>query len=406
MYSVSSVRQAPQLSILLLLISFPAVMATIFAPALPVIAIEFKLSIPMTQMLVTVYLIGATIGQLIYGPLSNYFGRKPAIYFGIVIAMIGISMTIFASLTYYYELLLIGRLLTALGACAGMVMNFILIRDSFDNDKARQVISYTLMLSAIVPGISATIGGFLVEVFNWKNILHFLLAYSASLVLVCLYLPETCVSYDKQALNLSNVIRGYMQQLSQFKLILGALMMGGNTVIIYIFSATSPFIVIQYMEQSPELYGLLMLIPSIGLLLGSMLSASLVNIFRTTYAITLGLGFILISTLFMLITFELFSPSLWSLFTSMFFMYLGIAISYSNTSVLTLGFTSNSSNGSAVIAFINSAVSMIGVFTIQILQLTKVKLLPIIFLFIIVIMILIYLLITISLRKQVTFNKT
>ena len=387
-------QKKPQIPILFLLMSFQTVASVTLIPALPIIAYDFDISTSTTQMLISVYLFGITIGQLIYGPISNCFGRKIALYIGFTVTIIGIIIIIIGYFANYFKLLLLGRLLTALGACVGMVMNFTMIRDVFNVDISRRIISYTLMFSSIIPGITTAISGFLIENFNWISTVYFLLIYTILLFIISTYLPETCRYKDPVALKFFKVIRYYLKELQSYRLIIGAVLMGCNTAIIYIFSAISPFIVIEYMGYNSEQYGRLMIIPSLGMLLGSIFSIVYIKKISVHYGVVVGIFFILLSALFMVITYKLFGLFVWNLFSSMFTIYFGVAICYTSTSALTLKFASDSSNGSSIISFINCFVAVISIILIEVFDLTKDLFIPSIFTFIAIIMCILYLILS------------
>ena len=96
---------------LLLLISFASVNAVLFTPALPEIAEYFHINADIAEHTVTFFLMGYALGQLIYGPLANRFGRKPALYLGITLQIISCFICVLSSVVDAYWLLLVGRFL-------------------------------------------------------------------------------------------------------------------------------------------------------------------------------------------------------------------------------------------------------------------------------------------------------
>src|SRR5687768_11997152 len=94
---------------LLMMISFASVNAVLFTPALPDIANFFAISTDSAQYTITWFLIGYTLGQLLYGPIANRYGRKPALYFGVSLQIISSFLCIFAGMIHQYSLLIIGR---------------------------------------------------------------------------------------------------------------------------------------------------------------------------------------------------------------------------------------------------------------------------------------------------------
>ena len=99
----------PHIISLILFISFPSVAAVLISPALPVIAQFYEISVNNSQQLITIFLIGYVIGQLVYSPFANRYGRKPASYIGIAIYLVSCMLCLFAIYIQNFEVLLIGR---------------------------------------------------------------------------------------------------------------------------------------------------------------------------------------------------------------------------------------------------------------------------------------------------------
>src|SRR5687768_11342902 len=106
--------------ILLMLISFASIHAVLFTPALPHLAHSFDITIESAQQTLTWFLIGYALGQLLYGPLANRFGRKPALYSGICLQILSSFMCVLAGKLACYPLLILGRFFLALGSGVGL----------------------------------------------------------------------------------------------------------------------------------------------------------------------------------------------------------------------------------------------------------------------------------------------
>src|SRR5271156_684920 len=116
---------------LLLMISFASVNAVLFTPALPNIAHFFAISDSTAQLTITWFLIGYALGQLLYGPLANRFGRKKALFVGIGLQIISSFICVASGLAHTYWLLVTGRLLLALGSGVGLKMAFTLVNECY-----------------------------------------------------------------------------------------------------------------------------------------------------------------------------------------------------------------------------------------------------------------------------------
>src|SRR5690349_18525902 len=111
-----NIKSSPSFLTLLLMISFASVNAVLFTPALPAIADFYAISDSEAQLTITLFLIGYAVGQLIYGPIANRFGRKPALYAGIILQIISSLLCVFAGIIHVYSILVLGRLFLALGS--------------------------------------------------------------------------------------------------------------------------------------------------------------------------------------------------------------------------------------------------------------------------------------------------
>jgi MFS family permease len=143
----------PSLLTLLLLVSYPSVGAVLFTPALPAIAQFFAISSSIAQLTITLFLIGYAVGQLPYGPLSNKVGRKPALYIGLSISVFGALLCAVAGLLAQFWLLILARIITALGASVGLMMALTIISDYYQPEAARKKFSFIIMAFAIAPGV-------------------------------------------------------------------------------------------------------------------------------------------------------------------------------------------------------------------------------------------------------------
>lgn len=146
---------------LLLMISFASVNAVLFTPALPDIAVFFGVSSGIAQHTMSWFLVGYTFGQLLYGPLANRFGRKPALYTGICLQIFSSLLCVFSGKLHLFSLLVLGRFLLALGSGVGLKMTFTLVYEYYTPEVARQKIAYLMLYFALMPGLGIALGGLL-----------------------------------------------------------------------------------------------------------------------------------------------------------------------------------------------------------------------------------------------------
>jgi MFS transporter, DHA1 family, multidrug resistance protein len=377
--STQTIANKPSLFTLILLISFGSVGATLFTPGLPSIANFFQVNITSAQLTVTLFLIGYAAGQLLYGPLSNRFGRKPALYLGISLEIISALFCALAAPLHSFTLLVVARLLMALGASVGLKMTFTLIADCYSQQEATRLIASLLFAFAITPGLGVTLGGFLVEIFNWQTCFYFLATYGVFLLVLCMHLPETHSSLDHTALHFKKIFHNYRAQLKNKQLLFCALLLGCGTAVVYAFAALAPFIAEKFLHITPAQYGLYNLIPSVGMVFGSLLATYLSHRQPAQAIIKLGILSAGFGVLIILIAFCSNYINPYTLFLPMIIIYLGFSLVFANASSLATSQASNKANASAMMNFINMATAVICVLLLGLAPSNSVLLMPLLY---------------------------
>jgi DHA1 family bicyclomycin/chloramphenicol resistance-like MFS transporter len=160
-----------------------------YLPGFPVIARSLHTSIEYVGYSLSSFFIGISVGQLIYGPLLDRFGRKRPLYVGMVIYILASIGCAFAS---SIEVLIVLRLFQALGGCVGMVAPRAMVRDSFPVDENAKIFSLLVLILGVSPVLAPTAGSFVISAFGW-NAVFIVLAVVAllTLLIVIFWLPES-----------------------------------------------------------------------------------------------------------------------------------------------------------------------------------------------------------------------
>lgn len=363
---------------LILMISFASVNAVLFTPALPDIATFFGISDEIAQYTVSWFLIGYAVGQLLYGPLADRFGRKPALYIGIALQIVASIGCALSGLIESYPFLILCRFLVALGSGVGLKMTFTLVNECYEPKEASRKISYLMLAFAITPGLGVALGGVLNAHFGWISCFVAGAIYGVILLAFVAYLPKFENKKNRQALEWSHLSKAYLAQLKNRQLISGGLLMGASTCFVYVFAALAPFIAINIMHMSSQEYGTANILPSVGLVLGSLSSAYLVKKYPLNSLIKLGILICTVGTVLMLGSLGFSFPPLVALFVPMIIVYFGLSFILANASSIAMSLVSDKAHGSAMMSFIN-----MGLATVVVLSLgwfsTKAMLLPIIY---------------------------
>ena len=155
----------PHLAILICLSAIGPVALNIFLPSMPNLAVSLDTSHDIAQLTLTLYLVAMAFCQLVLGPLSDKYGRRPIILIGVAVFTLSSVGCAFA---FNIEQLIFGRILQAAGACAGIVITRAIVRDLYDQQKTTSILGYMTMIMAIAPMLSPIIGGYLDQWYSWR----------------------------------------------------------------------------------------------------------------------------------------------------------------------------------------------------------------------------------------------
>jgi DHA1 family bicyclomycin/chloramphenicol resistance-like MFS transporter len=243
---------APSKIILLMLVTMTGVAPIslyMLVPALPVLATTFGGDISVAQMTVSLYMVGIACSQLIMGPLSDKFGRRPVLLAGLALM---VAASIGCSLAQNLPQLIAARFLQALGGASGMVISRAIIRDLYSRDRISSMISLVIGVMMTAQMLSALVGGLLETAFGWRAIFYFITVSSLSVsVLIALALPET-----RRERAASSSFRGDVGKLIRDRAFLGyVLCQVLASQIIFTFAGGGPYIVVTQMGRTTAEYG-------------------------------------------------------------------------------------------------------------------------------------------------------
>jgi len=245
------------LVLLVALATMTSISIAIYLPAMPTLARELGAPMEMVQLTVSVFLVGVGIGQLLYGPASDRFGRRPALLFGLVVYGAG---SLACALAPTIELLLAGRALQAAGACAGMALVRAIIRDTYPRERMAAALSTVTGAMAISPALAPILGSQIYLRFGWRADFLFLALFALVLIALAVpMLPETNHNRDPQALAPRRLAANYGSLLGN-RTFLGHLFSGGLTLSgTFAYTVASPFILIGQLGVRPDIYAFLMI---------------------------------------------------------------------------------------------------------------------------------------------------
>lgn len=292
--------------LLYFLISLSTLTETIYSAALPEIAEGLKTEGGVAQLSTTAYYIGFAFGIFTLGRVSDIYGRRPVVLFGISFYIIS---TFLISLSTNIEFFIVMRVFQAYGASVGSVIAQSMARDSYKGWELSYIYASVSMIMSIVPSIGSAIGGYIVEYYgHWKYVFRFLVLFSATLLLVYIkFLPETNPNIGAGR---NNRFYYVLKTALKDKVLLSfAFMVGAYNGVCFGFYIQAPFIFINKLGMAPSDYGKLFLILSVANLLGGLICRYLIKKFVNIYKIkAIGLIFSSIGCIGLLIGAYLIKP--------------------------------------------------------------------------------------------------
>lgn len=322
-----------------------------YLPAFPSIAKSLDTDISQVALSLTSYFIGISIGQLFYGPITDKFGRKKPLIFGLSLFLIA---SIGCALSPDINWLIAMRVVLALGGCVGMVVSRAVVRDLFPVSEIAKIFSILMLIVGVAPILAPTIGGWVLTVSTWRTIFYFLTAFSFILIVsVFLYLPESKNPNRAKSLKAKDVLKDYRDVLQEKTFLYYALASSIAMAGMFAYISGSPFVFMKFHGFTEQQYGWVFGGNAMGFIIGSQINRVLLNKYSSLQVITISSVVLLFISILMFVLFglDLLSPALLIAMIFTFLFSLGLLVP--NCTALALApFTYNAGSASALIGFI------------------------------------------------------
>ncbi len=237
----------PSFAILVAISAIGPLALNLMIPSMPGLEKTFGVPYGTVQLTLTLYLIGMAVCQLIYGPASDKFGRRPLLLAGLSLFFIA---SVLAAIAPTIELLIAARLIQAIGGSAGIVLARAMVRDVFTREKSASVISYITMAFVVAPMVAPVLGGFLEQYSNWRTGFWLLAAVGASVLSAAwISLPET---HHARGTDPQNFFRnaGSLFAIPKFRAYTFTL--GFTSCVFFSFLGGAPHIMMDVLKRTPH----------------------------------------------------------------------------------------------------------------------------------------------------------
>jgi DHA1 family bicyclomycin/chloramphenicol resistance-like MFS transporter len=278
-------KPTPPVALLTLIAMASPLALNVFVPAMPDAALTLGVDIATIQLTFTCYLLTLAIGQLITGPLADYFGRRPVLLAGLGLHTLG---SLLAAQASGVELLILGRVLQALGGSACMALARTIILDLHGREGAAGRMGYVVLSIAIAQAIAPAIGGYLNLWTGWNSIFYISVFMGSLVWLVALrLLPETIRSRS-DSLQLGSILGRYAEVVGSAQYLGYVLSTTAIAAAFYLFVGSSPYIVSEQLGGNSAQFGSWFLTVSLAFMLGSFLSTRLAHRFSVDQMVLSG----------------------------------------------------------------------------------------------------------------------
>jgi len=266
-------RRAGMWAVITVLVAFGPLSTDMYLPALPAIGADLDATVAETQLTLSAFLIGFALAQLVYGPLSDRFGRRPVILGGVAIYLVASAA---CALADTIEALIAARFAQALGACAGPVLGRAVVRDLFGREGAAKALAYIGTAMGLIPAVAPILGGLVTEWLGWRANFAILVGIGVLLVLgVTALLHETNRHRDPGALDPAQLGRNYLSLLRSREYAGYVLAVASSYAALFCFLSGSPFVLIEYFGVAPTVFGYYFAAVVVGYMAGTVLTARL-----------------------------------------------------------------------------------------------------------------------------------
>lgn len=282
------------IKLIILLASLNALVAAaidMYLPAFPAIGTDLQISAGQVQQTLTVFLVGLAVGQGMYGPLLDRYGRRNPLLIGVLLFTAGSAL---AALAHSFELLLVARFIQALGAAAGSVTPRAIVADTCDVNTAARVFSMLMQVMMIAPITAPFIGGIALLFGPWQLIFWALAATGVITGLFSLrMLPETLPREKHVPISIRSILRNYCKLLNYPRFVLFTLASSFTVGALFVYISNSPFVFIQQYGLSPNQYSLIFALSASAMILTGQINLRLLRLYTPLQVLYIGLfGFV------------------------------------------------------------------------------------------------------------------
>lgn len=243
----------------------------IFMPVIPGVRAAFNIDDATAQMAFSVSLLTMAFATLVYGTLSDRYGRRPLLLTGLTLFVIGGGMCAMAN---SIGMLIVGRLVQAAGAGCGVALVRAIARDAYGPERLVKVIAYLTMFYTLGPALAPLAGGILFDIFGWRSV--FWLSFVCAVIILAgavALIPETRPPGEASANRQSGMLRAYVELFSSLRFTAFVMQTGMSTAVFFTMSSAASILMKDLLDRPAADFGLWFSLFPIGYFLGNFVAS-------------------------------------------------------------------------------------------------------------------------------------
>jgi len=323
-----------------------------YLPAFP--AIAKSLHTTHVSFSLASFFVGIALGQLLYGPLLDRFGRKNPLYAGLVLYIVASAGCYFSG---SIELLCIWRFVQAVGSCAATVAALAMVRDIFPVKDTAKVFALLILVLSVSPLLAPTIGGYISAAFGWHIIFIILAGITVLVTIAVIFaLPESYQADKTYSLKPIPIISSFLLVLKNPQFYTYAICGAISFSALFTYLSASPFVFIVVFGLSSKVYGWIFAFLSIGFIGSSQVNSMLTRTYKSEQIVNISLLCMVVISIIFLIGSANNWFGLYGTIGMIFAILCCVGITYPNTSALSLApFSKNAGTAAALMGVFQMA---------------------------------------------------
>ncbi|PWK76266.1 multidrug effflux MFS transporter [Aminobacter sp. AP02] len=341
-----------------LMVAIGPISLALFTPAMPEIVQAFGTTEAAVKMTLSLYFGGFAFAQLICGPLSDGFGRRPIT---LVFMAIYLAASVLALMAPNIETLVAARFLQGVGAAVGVSVARAVVRDVFTHERSARIMNMIGILLALGPAIAPTLGGLTMEFFGWHAIFIVMVLLGIVVMLVAMFVLRETVTRDLSRIRPTALITSYGSLFRSPYFVLCCLVIAGTTGAIYTQATVLAFILMERVGLTPTQFGIGMLMQTANFMAGAVVMRMLMPRFGAVCMVPVGLTFVAIGAISMAILLRTYEPTFLLVMVPVGTYAFGIAmVTPAMMTAAMAPFPKNAGAASSMMGFFQMGAGMVG----------------------------------------------